>query len=109
MRRLGHRAFSCDIQPCSGGHPEWHIQADVLPLLNGDCEFTTADTHTHTARTVGYDYSSSALYISDKRCDEALLTPMRSGGKGCCEVAGEGKGGDILYVLCFSKLRQNSH
>lgn len=48
FRRKGHRAFSCDIQPCSGGHPEWHIQGDVLPLLNGNCKFTTADTHTHT-------------------------------------------------------------
>lgn len=35
MRRLGHRAFSCDLQDCSGGHPEWHIKGDVLPLLNG--------------------------------------------------------------------------
>ena len=50
FRRLGHRAFSCDIEPCSGGHPEWHIQGDVLPLLNGDCTFQTADTHTHTQR-----------------------------------------------------------
>lgn len=33
MRRLGHEAYSCDIQPCSGGHPEWHIQADALELL----------------------------------------------------------------------------
>ena len=29
FRRLGHNAFSCDILPCSGGHPEWHIQCDV--------------------------------------------------------------------------------
>lgn len=48
FRALGHRAFSCDLQECSGGHPEWHIQGDVLPLLNGNCTFTTADTHTHT-------------------------------------------------------------
>lgn len=47
MRRLGHRAFSCDIQECSGGHPEWHIQGDVLPLLNGNCEFTTMDGMSH--------------------------------------------------------------
>jgi len=48
FRAKGHRAFSCDIQECSGGHPEWHIMGDVLPLLNGDCTFQTADTHTHT-------------------------------------------------------------
>lgn len=33
MRELGHEAYSCDIQECSGGHPEWHIQADALELL----------------------------------------------------------------------------
>ena len=47
FREKGHEAYSCDIQECSGGHPEWHIQGDVLPLLNGNCTFETADTHTH--------------------------------------------------------------
>lgn len=43
LRRLGHEAYSCDIIPCSGGHPEWHIQQDVLPLLDGYSFFYTAD------------------------------------------------------------------
>ena len=47
LRRLGHEAYSCDIQECSGGHPEWHIKGDVLPLLNGDCEFNTMDGERH--------------------------------------------------------------
>ena len=47
MRRLGHEAYSCDIQECSGGHPEWHIKGDVIALLNGRCEFTTMDGVTH--------------------------------------------------------------
>lgn len=34
FRALGHEAYSCDIQECSGGHPEWHIKGDVLGLLN---------------------------------------------------------------------------
>lgn len=33
LRRLGHEAYSCDLLECSGGHPEWHLQQDVLPLL----------------------------------------------------------------------------
>ena len=33
LRKLGHEAFSCDIIECSGGHPEWHLQQDVVPLL----------------------------------------------------------------------------
>ena len=41
LRKLGHEAYSCDIIECSGGHPEWHIMGDVLPLLNGNCSFDT--------------------------------------------------------------------
>lgn len=41
LRKLGHDAFSCDVIECSGGHPEWHIMQDVLPLLNGKCDFET--------------------------------------------------------------------
>lgn len=33
LRRLGHEAYSCDIQECSGGHPEWHLQVDALEML----------------------------------------------------------------------------
>ena len=47
LRRLGHEAYSCDIIECSGGHPEWHIMEDVLPLLNGDCAFKTMDGQDH--------------------------------------------------------------
>lgn len=47
FRERGHRAFSCDIQESSGGHPEWHIKGDCLPLINGDCEFITEDGKSH--------------------------------------------------------------
>ena len=47
FRERGHEAYSCDIIECSGGHPEWHIQGDVLPLLNGRCEFQTMDGENH--------------------------------------------------------------
>lgn len=56
LRKLGHEAYSCDIVECSGGHPEWHIQGDVLPLLNRvdngnngwhDIYFTTMDGQEH--------------------------------------------------------------
>ena len=48
LRKLGHEAFSCDIIECSGGHPEWHIMQDVLPLLNGRCSFKTMDGIEHS-------------------------------------------------------------
>ena len=34
FRKLGHEAFSCDLLPCSGGHPEWHYQQDVFEVIN---------------------------------------------------------------------------
>ena len=57
FREKGHEAYSCDIIECSGGHPEWHIQGDVLPLLdrtdngnNGwhDIYFSTMDGKEHS-------------------------------------------------------------
>ena len=60
FREKGHEAYSCDIMECSGGHPEWHIQQDVLSILNptehctpvGDIfegiEFKTVDGVAHT-------------------------------------------------------------
>lgn len=47
FRLKGHNAFSCDILNCSGGHPEWHIKGDVLPLLDGHCKFITMDFKKH--------------------------------------------------------------
>lgn len=47
FRKLGHRAFSCDVLECSGGHPEWHIQGDALKIINGRCEFVTMDGKKH--------------------------------------------------------------
>ena len=41
FRERGHEAYSADLQECSGGHPEWHIKGDCLPLINGDCTFMT--------------------------------------------------------------------
>ena len=48
FRAKGHEAYSCDIVFCSGGKPEWHIWADVTPLLNGDCTFRTCDGQAHS-------------------------------------------------------------
>jgi site-specific DNA-cytosine methylase len=42
FRKLGFEAYSCDILPCSGGHPEWHIQGDVTPILEQDWDLIIA-------------------------------------------------------------------
>jgi site-specific DNA-cytosine methylase len=42
FRKLGHEAFSCDLQECSGGHPEWHLQQDVTELLEQNWDLIIA-------------------------------------------------------------------
>jgi len=46
FRALGHEAYSCDIEPCSGGHPDWHIKQDVLKVINGG-NFETSNRFSH--------------------------------------------------------------
>lgn len=63
FRRLGHEAYSCDVQPCSGGHPEWHIQGDVLEVLDHGWDLVIAfPPCTHLA-------SSGARWFKQKRED----------------------------------------
>lgn len=57
LRRLGHEAWSCDLQPCSGGHPEWHIQGDALPLIYEG--------------GVGHDHRPPAVHLSEQFRGEA--------------------------------------
>lgn len=38
FRKKGHNAYSCDLQKCSGGHPEWHILDNALYVLGGQSE-----------------------------------------------------------------------
>ncbi len=44
FRELGHKAYSCDLKPCSGGHPEWHIQEDIMNVIRGGRFITEAGT-----------------------------------------------------------------
>ena len=63
LRHFGAEAYSCDIEPCSGGHPDWHIQSDVIPLLEGDWDMVIAfPPCTHLA-------SSGARWFAEKRAD----------------------------------------
>jgi site-specific DNA-cytosine methylase len=63
MRKRGHEAFSCDILPCSGGHPEWHIQGDVLEVITQDWDMMIAfPPCTHLA-------VSGAAWFEQKRKD----------------------------------------
>lgn len=87
LRRLGHEAYSCDIIECSGGHPEWHIMQDVLPLLNREDDgnngwhyiyFRTMDGKLHSVEKWDMIIAfppcthlsvSGARYFAQKRAD----------------------------------------
>jgi hypothetical protein len=63
LRRLGHEAYSCDLEPCSGGHPEWHLRQNLLLLLSQQWDMLIAfPPCTHLA-------SSGARWFSEKRRD----------------------------------------
>lgn len=63
LRRLGHESYSCDIEPCSGGHPEWHLQVDALELLKMQWDMIIAfPPCTHLA-------VSGARHFEQKRMD----------------------------------------
>ena len=63
MRKIGIEAYSCDIEPCSGGHPEWHLQQDVIPLPKQDWGIIIAfPPCTHLA-------VSGAKWFKEKRAD----------------------------------------
>ncbi len=63
FRRLGFEAYSCDIMPCSGEHPEWHLQQDVEPLLKDDWDMIIAfPPCTHIA-------VSGAAWFKEKQAD----------------------------------------
>ena len=63
LRRLGHEAYSCDIEPCSGGHPEWHLRQDVIPLLSEKWDMILA------VPPCAYLAVSGARYFEAKRRD----------------------------------------
>jgi hypothetical protein len=63
FRERGHEAYSCDILPCSGGHPEWHIQDDVLKHLGDGWDMMIAHPPcTHLA-------VSGAAWFKEKQAD----------------------------------------
>ena len=91
FRAKGHEAYSCDILPCSGGHPEWHIQGDVLPLLkkkwdmiiahppctylsNAGARFLYPKGELNTDRLIlGLTAKAFFMEILESRCDKICI------------------------------------
>mgnify|MGYP003302375570 CR=1 FL=1 len=73
LRKLGHEAYSCDIQECSGGHPEWHIQGDVLPLLKEKWDLVIAHPPcTYMSKAGARFMYLTAGNVNQERLEKAL-------------------------------------
>lgn len=101
FRKLGHEAFSCDLQECSGGHPEWHISGDALNLISPDLKsFVTSDGATH-------EHIKWDLLIAHPPCTYlsnagAARLYKRMDGKSYCDVERLNKGLDAKeFFLAF--------
>ena len=81
FRKRGHEAYSADIQEPSGGHPEWHILGDVLPIINGDCVFTTMDGEKHAV------YGEWDLIIAHPPCTYLSNAATRSHSIRCTPLS----------------------
>ena len=85
FRELGHEAYSCDILPCSGGHPEWHIQDDVLPLLEKEWDMIIAfPPCTHLAVSGAAHFAKK---IADGRQQQGIDFFMNFANAKCDKIA----------------------
>jgi hypothetical protein len=81
LRKLGHEAFSCDLLPCSGGHPEWHLHCDVFTIIDNGWDMMIAHpecTRLTVTANKWYkpEYSERFPTIHEDR-EEAVLFFMR--------------------------------
>ena len=81
FRNLGHEAYSCDLQECSGGHPEWHFQEDCFDIItHGDPDGNDWDLLiAHPVCQYLTNAGSRWLYNPDGTTDEARWKNMREG------------------------------
>lgn len=83
FRARGHEAYSADIQEPSGGHPEWHILGDVLPLINGDCTYLTVTGN----RWFNVDRYGDKAIQRQKDREDAIKFFMRFVNADCHKIA----------------------
>jgi hypothetical protein len=93
LRALGHEAYSCDIEPCSGGYPEWHIQGDVTPLLEQKwdmiiafppCTYLTNAGTRHFSRRIN---TEEKVLAREKLREEAFEFFMLFANADCKKIA----------------------
>ena len=103
FREKGFNAYSCDIQNCSGGHPEWHILGDASNVINSN-QFDTMDGCIHII-------SKWDLIIAHPPCTYLTTTGNRwfniqkYGDKAIQRIKNREKSCTIFYVFCECPLR----
>lgn len=76
LRRLGHEAYSCDIQECSGGHPEWHLRVDALELLKLRWDMIIAHPPCTYLTNAGARWLYSGGVLNEERFQKGLQAKM---------------------------------
>jgi len=85
LRKLGHEAYSCDIIECSGGHPEWHLMQDVVPLLKQKWDMIIAfPPCTHLCVSGAKHF---AVKIADGRQQQGIDFFMQFANADCDKIA----------------------
>ena len=99
FRERGHEAYSCDIQECSGGHPEWHIKGEALALIKGNCSFITEGGEESEHRgALGSVDRASAVHIFEPCHNEASFSQSYKPGKGGGQDVEAGRSGGLLHA-----------
>lgn len=92
LRKRGHEAYSCDLQECSGGHPDWHLQMDIFDaiklrkwdmiILHPPCRYTAVcgNKHYHDSplREEGAKLCKDAWDAANSVCDMVALEQPRT-------------------------------
>lgn len=92
FRAKGHEAYSCDIQECSGGHPEWHLKQDVIPLLNEEWDLIIAHPPCTFLTVTGNRWFNVKIYGDkaiqrQKDREEAVAFFMQFANAKCKKIA----------------------
>ena len=102
LRKLGHEAYSCDILPCSGGRPEWHLQQDVLPLLNEKWDMIIAFPPCTYLSNAGARHLFPGGKLNEERYKKGLLAKelfMSIYNADCSKIAIENPTPSKIYEL----------
>ena len=88
FRAKGHIAYSCDVLPCSGGRPEWHIQGDVVGLLDGTWDLMIAHPPCTYTSNAGARFLYPKKVLNEKRFKKGI------------------KGRDLFMMIYHSKIKR---